>query len=693
MFAILRLCLAAFLLLLFVSAGGGTSLADEWTPEEMLRVKHVGSVQIAPDGKRAAFVVIEADTAGDRSEFRSQVQVADDDGKTIPLTRGDESAEGPQWSPDGQRIAFLRKVSGKRQVWVIRVRGGEAEPLTNAEGGVTVFRWSPDGSSVAYTAIDPTPKDRQELVKTKNDARVVEAWQLRNHLYLVGSMAARQPRDARALTKGEFSIPGDASPQFDWSPDGKSIAFAHTPTASADDWTRSDISIVDVASGAIRPLACTKRSEGSPFFSPDGKIVAYTASDDPPTWAFDSSVYVGPAGGGEPRKLAETFDHRPELLGWSADGSALLYCENRGTTTRLFVLPLDGQPRAIGPEDGVVFEASLNASRTTLGFTFQTAEKPVEAYLYRPDHAETIQLSRTHDGLPARPLGRTEVIRWQSSDGKPIEGLLTYPVGYERPKRCPLLLIIHGGPAGVFTRTFIGSPVSSTSGTRHATSTYPIAAFAAKGFAVLRCNVRGSSGYGKEFRHANVNDWGGGDFKDLMAGVDEVVSRGIADPDRLGVMGWSYGGYMTTWVIGHTGRFKAASIGAAVTDLISFAGTSDIHSFLPSYFGGEPWDRAVKYREHSPIAHIKEVKTPTLIQHGEDDERVPIGQGYELYDALKRRTCPVEMVVYPRAHHAIQEPKLLLDAMKRNLEWFEKHLNPPRHSGAGFRRESKTGAS
>jgi dipeptidyl aminopeptidase/acylaminoacyl peptidase len=355
---------------------------------------------------------------------------------------------------------------------------------------------------------------------------------------------------------GETSVLGGASAPFDWSPDGKSIAFAHAPTPDADDWTRSDVSIVEVDSGTVRPLARTGRSEGSPFYSPDGGLVAYAASDDPPTWAYDFSVYVAPAGGGEPRKLAETFDHRPELLGWSADGSAVLYRESRGTTTRLFALPLDGEPRGLGPEDGVVTEPSLNASRTILGFGFQTAERPVEAYLCRLDQPEAVRVSRIHDDDPARPLGRSEAVRWRSSDGKEVEGLLTYPVGYEEGKRRPLLVIVHGGPAGIFTRSFIGSPFAATSGSRFSTSSYPIAVFAAKGFAVLRCNVRGGSGYGRDFRHANVNDWGGGDFQDIMAGVDELVARGIADPDRLGVMGWSYGGFMAAWAIGHTDRFR-----------------------------------------------------------------------------------------------------------------------------------------
>ena len=434
----------------------------------------------------------------------------------------------------------------------------------------------------------------------------------------------------RTLTPGDFSIHSDTSPGFDWSPDGKTIVFAYVPTPSADDWTKSDLSLVDVGSGTIKPLVHSGSAETSPFFSPDGRWVAYTVSDDPPTWAYDSAVHVVAVDGGPARKLADSFDHRPELIGWSADGQRLFFRENRGTTTRLYALPLDGQPKGIGPEDGVVAEATLSFARTTIGFNFQKTDEPTEAFVLRVDGNESSQVSRVNEESPKLPLGHTEVVRWPSKDGKEIEGLLTYPVAYAKGKKVPLLLVIHGGPAGVFTQTFIASPVVSTSGGRHSTSTYPLATFTARGYAILRCNVRGSSGYGKQFRHANSKDWGGGDYQDLMAGVDDLIAKRIADPDRLGVMGWSYGGYMTSWVIGHTARFKAASVGAGVTDLVSFSGTADIHSFLPSYFGGEPWDRAELYREHSPISHVKGVRTPTLIQHGEDDERVPITQGYEL---------------------------------------------------------------
>ncbi len=272
----------------------------------------------------------------------------------------------------------------------------------------------------------------------------------------------------------------------------------------------------------------------------------------------------------------------------------------------------------------------------------------------------------------------TEVIPWKSKEGEDIEGLLTYPVGYEKGKRYPLLLIIHGGPMGAFMQTYDGTAAY-----------YPVAAFASHGYAVLRPNPRGSTGYGKKFRYANYGDWGGGDYQDIMSGVDFVIDQGIADPDRMGVMGWSYGGYMTSWTITHTHRFKAASAGGAVTDLAAFNGTADIPSFLPDYFGGEFWDKPEVYQEHSPIAHVKGVTTPTLLMHGELDERVPLSQGEELYNALKRQGCVVKMVIYPRTHHGIEEPRLMLDSMSRNLEWFDRYVRDGKGDGNGVKGEEK----
>jgi dipeptidyl aminopeptidase/acylaminoacyl peptidase len=315
------------------------------------------------------------------------------------------------------------------------------------------------------------------------------------------------------------------------------------------------------------------------------------------------------------------------------------------------------------PKSGVLSQVAMNDAGSCVGLARESPDEAPEVYVLASDHKSTQQVSAANTALAHLPLGKTEVVRWTSKDGKEIEGLVTYPVNYRPGTKVPLILNIHGGPAGGFNQDFIGRA-----------GLYPIGVFAARGYAVLRPNPRGSTGYGKEFRYANYSDWGGKDYEDGQAGVDMLIAKGIADPDRMAVMGWSYGGYMTSWTIGHTNRFKAAAVGAGVINLTSFTGTTDIADFLPDYFGGDFWKEPDAYRKHSPITSVAEVKTPTLILHGEADERVPTSQGFEFYHALQRRGVPVEMVTYPRTPHGPEEPKFILDIMQRHVAWVEKYV-------------------
>jgi dipeptidyl aminopeptidase/acylaminoacyl peptidase len=636
----------------------------QWTPEEQMKVKAVSGVQVSPDGKHVLFTVSEAVMTADKSEYLTQIWMANSDGSgSYQFTFGEKSSTNPRWSPDGTWIAFTSSRSGKDNIWLIQADGGEAQQLTDVKSGVRSYDWSPDGKQIAFTMSDPKTEQEEKDEKARNDARVVDENVKMNHLWVIPVVRDdKGKREPRQVTKGQFCV-GGGDAAFDWSPDGKTIVFSHVPTLKADDWTRADISIIDVATSAITPLVKTGAAETDPRFSPDGKLISCVVSDDPPTWGFTRRVVLIPAQGGESRTLAATFDGQPGTIGWSADGKWIYATETRHTFTQLMALPVDGGPPKDLSTGDSVFSASLNRSRTAFGLSAQSNTDAPEAFITPADRWAPVLVSKANAAGPNHPLGRTEVVKWQAADGLDIEGLLTYPVGYERGRRYPMPLVIHGGPAGVFTQAYIASR-----------GTYPIATFAAQGWAVLRCNIRGSSGYGKQFRYANYKDWGGMDYRDLMAGVDHVIGMGVADPERLGVMGWSYGGFMTSWIITQTKRFKAASIGAPVTNLMSFNGTTDIPSFVPDYFGVEFWNDLDPYLQHSAMFNIKNAATPSLIQHGESDERVPIGQGYELYNALKRQGTAARMVVYPRQPHGLQEPRLVLDAARRNVEWFQQYL-------------------
>ena len=655
-----------WLLLAIMIAASLAAAQDKWTPEVQMTTRSVGSVRVSPDGKWVLYTVTEAVMTAEKSEYLTHIWMASSDGKEgFQFTFGEKSARNPRWSPDGRWIAFISSRSGKNNLYRIRAFGGEAEQLTDVKTGVSDFRWSPDGQAIAFVMSDPPTEEEEKRRKAKDDARVLDEDLKMNHIWLVTlekDSAGKYP--IRQITRGNFSIGGRFAGGFDWSPDGKEIAFSHTPTSRVNDWPKANISIVEVETGTIRPLVQSAASESTPFYSPDGKWIAYIASDIPPRWAFAATVHIIPSRGGTARALAPTYDMRPMVLGWAADGKKIYVSETYHTISRILELPVDGKPSRPW-DDGkwVIGNVNLNRTGTHLGFTLENTDTPPEAYISHVKQFKPIKISAANLALTRREVPRTELIHWTSEDGFIIEGLLTYPINYEPGKRYPLLLIVHGGPAGVFRQTFIGNRYI-----------YPVASFAEEGYLVLRCNIRGSSGYGKDFRYANFRDWGGKDYLDLMRGVDVVIERGLADPEKLGVMGWSYGGYMTATIITKTDRFQAASVGAGVTNLVSFNGTADIPDFLPDYFGAEFWDDLDIYLKHSAIYNIKGVKTPTLIQHGQEDARVPLEQGLQLYNALKKQNVPVKMVVYPRTPHGPREPKLLKDVMIRNLEWFNKWI-------------------
>lgn len=628
--------------------------AATWTPSSMMKVKAVGDVNPSPDGKWAVWTERRAVMDGEKSEMLTHLFAGKVDGSVrFQLTNGDKSATSPQWSPDGKWVYFQRG----GQVSRIPIDGGEAEALTEFKGTLVSYQLSPDGKTIAFTGREPDT-DEERAKREKRDFKVIDE-NPKNLSLFVTSVSA--PKSAKKVATGPWHIG-----TIDWSPDSLRIAFETHPTPGADDGPVSDLMEVEVETAKLKVIANTKGGESSPRYSPDGKYLAFVHVAGESTRVLRGArVALYTRATSVIRDLPASFDEAPSLMNWAKDSSKIYFLEGKGTRGAIYAAPVDGPIATVFPAAGALgFSANLNHAGTHAGFAMQTSNEPIEAFVMDiAAGGKPVKVSAANAAIPRTDIAETKLIKWKSKDGKEIEGLLTMPLHYEKGRKYPLILNIHGGPAGAFSEQFIGSP-----------TIYPIAALAEKGYAVLRPNPRGSSAYGRVFRNANVNDWGGGDYQDLMTGVDHVIAEGIADPNKLAVMGWSYGGYMTNWVITQTTRFKCAAAGAGLSNMPSMWGTNDIPGLIDEYFSGAWYDQPQRYEKLSPLYHVKNVTTPTLFLHGEQDFRVPITQAHEMHSALERRGVKTEMVTYPRTPHGPQEPKFMQDIMQRHIDWVEKFI-------------------
>ncbi|HJS73051.1 MAG TPA: S9 family peptidase [Vicinamibacteria bacterium] len=647
--------------------------------EDLLSVRAVSEPAISPDGATVLFTAaswVEGEADDAEMEWVSHVyRIPVLGGEPAQLTYGEKGESSPAWSPDGLWMSFLAArdprapdQEPKRQIWLMRASGGEALRLTDAEEGVEGYEWAPDSSAIAFTTRDALPKEEAQKRKRRDDPVVFEGDARMTHLWTIDL----ESREARQRTRGTaYTVRGGPS----YSPDGTRIAFTAAPTPWLRDG-RDDVYVVTLADDETERLTTNLGQDEAPAFSPDGKLIAFltTPNDAVPlpdgTQISDlrnARLALYDLSSKKVTDLSDAaFDLIPGEPRWSPGGERLLF--SVGDRSYLEIYSFDVRKRRYRKltEGANATLGGLSKDGSVAAFTSESASSPAEVYVSGPHFEAPRRLTTMNPQAEALALGATEVVTWKSTEGHEIEGVLVKPVGYEPGKRYPLLTVVHGGPTGAHFNTF---RVRYGDGGQH---------WAGQGWAVLYPNPRGSTNYGEAFMRANLADWGGGDYRDIMAGVDAMVARGIADPEKLAIQGWSYGGYMTCWTVSQTTRFKAAMIGAGLTNLVSMYGTNDVPNYLGAFFNGTLSSETEHlYRERSGLTYASQVTTPTLILHGSADERVPIGQPMEFHRALKDRGVATELVFYPREGHGLKEYYHRLDRLRRQYEWISRHTLSP----------------
>ncbi len=635
-----------------------------WTPTLQMKFRSISGTAVSADGKYVAYVIRTPIMTEDKSEYNQQIWVAATDGSfDEQYTRGEKSNYAPAFSPDSRSIAFISTRQDKPQVWVMRLMGGEPRQVTDVPSGVSRFSWSPDGQRIAFLQKDPETDEEEKAKKELTDVILVDQNYKYSHLYTIG---LSENDSARQITSGSIDILS-----FDFSPDGQQIVFDYRKRPTINEgFMNSSIAVVLADSGKVTPLVDRPGNNSRPKYSPDGKYIAFSTTNGKPEPVGLSDLAIVSIADKKITNLPYSYDRQAALVDWIGD--QLYYSEDEGTATVLKSMSVNKSSKkaelsfqtddnSLMTVSGVAGQFSINANGA-IAMSYQTLTQPEEVYFKSEGSADPKQLSHVNDDIEYGELAKTEIIQWKSRDGKPVEGLLTYPIGYEKGKRYPVILNVHGGPNGVFSQRFTGRP-----------SIYMLQYFAQQGYVIVQPNPRGSSGYGKDFRYDNFQDWGYGDFDDVVTGVDHAIAMGVADPYNQFLMGWSYGGYMTSFAVTKTDRFNAASMGAGLPNLLSMTTTTDIPDYLVAHMGGEYWDDYETYEKHSAMYHIKNVTTPTQVIHGQNDLRVPFTQGQEFYVALQRLGIDTEMIVYPRTPHGPREPKFLMDVTPRILAWFEKY--------------------
>jgi len=630
---------------------------------EALRVARVFSPRISPDGLRVAYLVAENKMEKDKPwKSVTQLWLAPTAGPASvarQYTRGEESVSDIQWLPDGKMVGFLMNAGDekekKQQVWFMYVDGGEPWQITKHKSGVRSFEFSPDGKTLLLVATEPESEDKEKRTKNKDDAEVVDHDMKLAHLWTWNISGGEE----KQITKGDFTV---SDPH--WSPDGTHVTFTSNPTPRLDDGSLQTAWVLDVASGKQRKVADIADFTHTARWSPDGKWIAYLVSRAAPF--YQTNLFVANSDGGKEKKLSPGFELNAGEPIWAPDGKTVYFSSNTRESVEIFAADVSaGSIRQLTEKPGAMSLAEISPNGLTAVGTWSDPEHPTEVFRSDVKFNSFQPVTNQNAWLAEYALGGTEVVKWKSSkDGMEIDGIVTKPVDFDASRKYPFLLNPHGGPTGASLLTF--NPTEQI--------------LAANGYLLLEPNFRGSTGRGEKFAGANQNDWGDGDYKDDMSGVQAMVDKGWADAARLGAFGWSYGGFMTMWIDTQTDKFKAISPGAGLPDLYSMYSQTDIHRYMTMFFDNkEPWDNFQEYWDHSPMKYIENVKTPTMILHGQSDTRVPIPQSEEFYRGLYQRHVPVEYVTYPRENHGFVEPRHIQDRWQRYLVFFGKYLdNPPK---------------
>ncbi len=656
----MKKAMLAFFLASVLSPFSAAGPAQTPTIEQSLNLKSVGVPRISPDGRYVAYQIQK--TNWEENAFETEIWMSvTATGECYRLTNARKSSSNPQWAPDSRRLAFISDRDGKRQIYLIAPNGGEAVQLTHSETGVSTLSWSPDGRGIAFTAGDAEGKSRKDRKEKYGEFEVIKGDYVYSHLWMIS--VPFEVNDNRLepvrLTEGSsYSVNG-----FSWSPDSARIAFSAAKDPDLSSSATSDIYVLSVRDKGIKRIVDTRGPDGNPVWSPDGRQVAYQTANGREFFFYANSyIAVTPVDGGPRQVLTEAFDESAGLLEWGADGIYFTALQKTSSVLCLLNPATRRIEQVSGPANYSASQFSFTADFKRVAFVGAGANDYPEVFVSSVKPFQPKRLTTMSDQLKDLRLATREVIEWKSTDGTVIEGVLIKPSGFDSSKKYPLLVVIHGGPTGVDTPVLRGDRY------------YPIEMFAAKGALILRPNYRGSAGYGEKFRSLNVRNLGVGDYWDVISGVDHLIAQGFVDRDRVGAMGWSQGGYISAFITCSSDRFKAVSVGAGISDWMTYYVNTDITPFTRQYLKATPWDDAEIYKKTSPISYVANAKTPTLIQHGELDKRVPIPNAYELRQALEDRGVPVKMVVYKGFGHGIDKPKQQSAVMEHNYEWFSRWI-------------------